>query len=242
MAVLLCNPFGEEAVRAHRLYRVLASQFESAGYAAMRFDFFGTGDSAGASCDISVRQWLDDIAIATAELERRAGVQRVVLIGLRFGATLAALASMNPGSGVRHLVLWDPVIDGTDYLLELGEMHRAFMAEEKGNALSAGKPSVDSTGGPFESLGTPLLPKLRAEIASIELSAPHLSSEQLTVVCTRKTERNQQLRGALAARPGCVWLEIENAVAWNSDAALNSATVPMEIIRAIVARVEEMNR
>src|SRR3954464_11609473 len=48
-AVLLCNPFGEEASRAHRMFRVLATQLERAGYPALRFDYSGTGDSLGDS-------------------------------------------------------------------------------------------------------------------------------------------------------------------------------------------------
>jgi len=46
-AVLLCNPFGEEASRSHRIYRVLATQLERAGFAALRFDYSGTGGLGG---------------------------------------------------------------------------------------------------------------------------------------------------------------------------------------------------
>ena len=60
-AVLLCNPFGEEASRAHRTFRVLATQLERAGYASLRFDYSSTGDSQGDS------DWL------SKELERCCG-------------------------------------------------------------------------------------------------------------------------------------------------------------------------
>ncbi len=44
-AVLLCNPFGQEAVRAHRIYRILAERLARAGHNVMRFDYYATGDS-----------------------------------------------------------------------------------------------------------------------------------------------------------------------------------------------------
>src|SRR4051812_43750768 len=37
-AVLLCNPFGQEAVRSHRVYRVLAERLARGGIAVLRFD------------------------------------------------------------------------------------------------------------------------------------------------------------------------------------------------------------
>jgi uncharacterized protein len=92
--VLLCNPFGEEAARAHRIYRVLATQLERSGYSVLRFDYSGTGDSMGESGDVSVIGWLDDIALAANELTLAVGARKLVAIGLRLGGTLAALAAL----------------------------------------------------------------------------------------------------------------------------------------------------
>jgi len=38
-AVLLCNPFGEEAIRAHRIYRILAERLARHGAHVLRFDW-----------------------------------------------------------------------------------------------------------------------------------------------------------------------------------------------------------
>ena len=37
------------------------------------------------------------------------------------------------------------------------------------------------------------------------------------------------------------WLDMPATVVWNSDAALNNAIVPIDIVQAIVARVEELS-
>jgi hypothetical protein len=46
-AVLLCNPFGQEAIRCHRAFRLLSARLASSGIPSLRFDYFGTGDSPG---------------------------------------------------------------------------------------------------------------------------------------------------------------------------------------------------
>ena len=49
--VVLCAPFGCEWLWAHRMYRRLASALEAQGFAVLRFDYEGTGDSRGSDED-----------------------------------------------------------------------------------------------------------------------------------------------------------------------------------------------
>jgi hypothetical protein len=65
--------------------------------------------------------------------------------------------------------------------------------------------------------------------------APH--ADQLTVITTRITPEIERLRPRLPAPTR--WVEMAESPAWNSDAALNAMTVPMDIVQAIVARIEE---
>lgn len=231
--MLLCNPFGEEASRAHRIYRVLATQLERAGYAALRFDYSGTGDSSGDSESATLDAWVEDVGAAVDRLQAISGATRIVAVGLRFGATLAMLASAR-GARLRHLVLWDPVIDGAQYLRELTAQHRAYMHEEVG-AHWEDKQRISANGIPTEVLGAPLGNKLGDQIAALDLAAIAPASELMTVLATRGDLAPLRARLPQATK----WIEMAESAAWNSDAALNAMTVPMDIVQAIVARIEE---
>ena len=234
--MLLCNPFGEEAARAHRIFRVLAMQLERAGYAALRFDYSGTGDSLGDSAAATVDAWVGDVLAAGERLRAVTGASRVAVVGLRFGATLAILASARGDLRPRQLVLWDPVVDGVAYLRELVAQHRAYMRAEIGPGWRD-RLQIAADGTPAEVLGAPIGPVLGGQIASIDLTEVAPRSEQLTVITTRATPELERLRPRLLASTR--WLELAESPAWNTDAALNAMTVPMDIVQAIVARIEE---
>ena len=122
-AVLLFNPFAHEAIHAHRLYRVLTQRLTRAGFDTMRFDYFGTGDSAGEDCDGELAGWAADGACAHEELVSRTNATRIVWIGARLGAAVAAQATYRLTRVPERVVLWDPIIDGRAYLEELAALH-----------------------------------------------------------------------------------------------------------------------
>ncbi len=116
--VVLCPPLGYEYICSHRTYRVLAERLAAAGFSVLRFDYRSTGDSAGADADATVGGWLEDIRSAIGELRDAAGVHRIVLAGLRIGATLAACEAADSG-GVDGLVLWSPCASGRAFTREM---------------------------------------------------------------------------------------------------------------------------
>jgi alpha-beta hydrolase superfamily lysophospholipase len=119
MGVVLCNPFGYEAMSIHRTYRHLAERLAAAGYPALRFDYDGTGDSAGQFGDPGrVRAALASIKAAIALMRARAGVRRIALFGVRLGASLATLAALADGD-VEALVSWAPIVSGRAHVREL---------------------------------------------------------------------------------------------------------------------------
>lgn len=230
--MLLCNPFGEEAARSHRTLRVLASQLERAGYAALRFDYRGTGDSWGDGADATIDQWLEDIAVAADELRRASAVDKLVLIGLRLGATLAALATARGVVRARHLIAWDPVVRGAGYLAELTAQHRAYLTEELG---AAWRPPIDD-GPPREAVGAPLGRALVDELTALDLAAEPPRADLITLLHTGGDAELDRLRARL---PAAHVIALAHSAAWNSDAAVNAAVVPMDAVTAVVRRVEE---
>lgn len=239
---MLCNPFGEEAARAHRLFRVLAGQLERAGYAVLRFDYRGTGDSAGEfgiPGEGSVLDWVEDIGLAAAELRKRAGATRVVLVGLRFGATLAALAALRSLVHTQHLILCDPVVNGDEYLPEMLLAHQKFMAEELGVPQWSGGSTTGSAKKNVEALGVGISPEFAAELTGINLARQMPRVERTTVVCSSATPAMLRLRESTTASAGNRWIDLVDVSAWNSDASLNSMIVPMEIVRTLASVIEE---
>jgi len=119
LGVVLCNPLGYEAMCVHRTYRELAERLSSRGFPALRFDYDGTGDSSGPwDAPDRVRAWVASIGAAVAEIRARAGVSRVALVGVRFGAALAFLAAKDDDT-IDGLVAWAPVVSGRAYVREL---------------------------------------------------------------------------------------------------------------------------
>jgi pimeloyl-ACP methyl ester carboxylesterase len=236
-SVLLCNPFGEEAARAHRAYRVLAGKLQDEGYATLRFDYSGTGDSSGDAIDSTVEQWVDDIEAAIGESRRQSGSSQVVLVGLRFGAALATLCARRENLGIAHLVLWDPVVRGDLYLQELAGMHAAYLNEELGRADF--QPGGNGGGFPAEALGMPISPTLAAQMAGIDIAPELPRTRHITVVSTRDSAQMQRLRTSWQPCPALRWIDVMEGTTWNSDAALNSALVPAREIASIVTGVME---
>ncbi|AKU98434.1 putative hydrolase of the alpha/beta superfamily [Labilithrix luteola] len=207
----------------------------------MRFDYGGTGDSMGDGADVTVQSCLADVALAADELRAASGASKVVAIGLRLGGTLAALATSRCALRLRHLVMWDPVFEGRAYLAELAAMHRRYMREEIGEHWEDRSP-VSAEGAPSEVLGAPISAAFASELGAIDLGATELRSDHVTVVGTSgATAASAGLRERLPESPSVRWLELPHSAAWNSDAALNAAVVPMDVVQAIVTRVEEVS-
>ncbi len=125
-AVLLCTPIFHEYIRAHLIVKQLANLLANSGYAVLRFDYSGNGDSNGKSRESSIAQWIADIATATEELCDRAEVTTINIIGMRLGATLAAQA-IDKGLSCDNLFVWDPIVRGTTYLDEISLLHAKLL-------------------------------------------------------------------------------------------------------------------
>jgi pimeloyl-ACP methyl ester carboxylesterase len=126
--LVICNPFGNEAVCAHRSIRHLAERARQSGIAALRFDYDGTGDSAGHDHEPDrLAAWRASIHAAVDELKRVTGLKRVSLLGIRLGASLAAAAAAERDD-IEALVTIAPVVSGKAYVREMRLLRRAIDA------------------------------------------------------------------------------------------------------------------
>ena len=165
--VVLCNPIGDDDVRAHRPLRHLAEMLSRAGFAVLRFDFHGTGDSSGTERDPGrVASWIADVQLAVDEIRARSAAERVAMVGLRFGATMAAWACRD--RPVDDLVLWNPYVSGRAYVGETTKLHKMLRMLEP-QSFAAEPPGWNSGGQ--EALGFLLTPETVADLQPIDLAA-----------------------------------------------------------------------
>ena len=116
----------------YRSYRSLAQVLTAAGFAVLRFDYRGTGDSLGDETDpAAARAWIDSIHAGADALKGWVGANAVAFFGLRLGATLAIIAA-SERRDVRALVVWSPFVSGRAFVREA----RAF-ARLSGDASDA---------------------------------------------------------------------------------------------------------
>lgn len=108
--MVLCPPFADEAVHAHRVLVALARRLAEAGLVAFLIDYAGTGDSEGGFEDGTLDRYVEDILAAAAYLRSETGVARCGLLGLRLGGNLATRAAARDPS-LSPLVLWARPLD-----------------------------------------------------------------------------------------------------------------------------------
>lgn len=130
-AVLHIPPFAEEMNRCRRMATLTADVLASAGFAVLRLDLFGTGDSAGDFAEADWTRWHADIAAATAWLRERYPNVPVSYWGVRLGSLLATEAALADGD-IQRLVLWQPQPSGKTALTQFLRIRVAASALDGG--------------------------------------------------------------------------------------------------------------
>ena len=147
--LVFCAPFAEEHKQGYRIFVELARRLTAEGFACLRFDYRGTGDSDGPFTDFTLAGAVGDIAAAAAFLRQRAPVERLGVIGLRLGASLAWRA-VEQGLDASLLALWQPITNGKlFYRLNIRRMLiRQMMTDGKaqGERDTADDASIDLDG------------------------------------------------------------------------------------------------
>ena len=170
--LVICKPFGYEAICSHRGTRAFAEAAAALGIPTLRFDFLGTGDSAEIDPqEDQFEAWSRDVAAAVEELRRLTGVERVCLLGFRLGGLLATIAADKCDGTVSSLILVAPVISGRRYVRELRTMRLAAMmgAESPDNSSVATSQLSSSLPGSMEVSGFTLSAATIKALSEIDL-------------------------------------------------------------------------
>jgi pimeloyl-ACP methyl ester carboxylesterase len=108
-----CHTLGVEQVTCYRVETENARAAAARGVPALRYHSRGHGDSGGDFDAVTFESLVEDACAAAAEARRRSGAPRVIWLGVRFGALVAAEALRRTGGGA--LALWEPVESTRDY-------------------------------------------------------------------------------------------------------------------------------
>jgi uncharacterized protein len=232
--IVLCYPAGQEYMRAHRAFRQLAILLSKAGFPVLRFDYFGTGDSNGESEEASMEQWADDVGTAIQELKDNAAVERVSLVGLRIGATLAARAQERRPD-VASVVLWDPVVDGAAYFREI------IATAESAGATIRYPDEVRDPEAPVGIFGYPWTGRLRRDLDAVRLDSYRTSAgNRVAVLVSAERPDYLGLRDHYARQTDRLTYRcIPSPGDWAYIDAYGSLLLPQDIIQGIVSYLTE---
>ncbi|HEX6639286.1 MAG TPA: alpha/beta hydrolase [Steroidobacteraceae bacterium] len=223
-AVLLCNPFGREAIQLHRLYRVLADRLSRAGNDVLRFDYYGAGESAGEDLDADLDAWGDDVLTAHAELLKRSANPLTTWMGARLGANLAQRVA--PRVPLARLVLLDPIADGRDYLDSLRAQHAAMLIESQQGTLPKELPGFREDERQYieEACGFAVPRKFCNDLRAIRF-APVDSDADTVLICDAQTPNGQALVAAAGSR-----MRVAN---FSHGADWTSSLVPPQVLNLL---------
>ncbi len=231
-AVLLCAPIGMEYQRTHYAIRLVAIQLAKAGFHVLRFDYHGIGDSSGQVGTGQFDRWLDDIALAARELIEISGAQNLIIVGLRTGAVLAIEALAKRDIETKAIVLWDPVISGSEYLSMLEELQSQLVLLRKAPV----SPTDELMGARFPQ-------DLRTAIQGINLaerSAMPDSQSAALIVSEDSSEFRALLERMQRCWPNAIYRPMIEPVRWNTISAAYEGRLTGPIVRAVSEAVESL--
>lgn len=239
-ALLMCCPFGHEAIRVHRLYRVLADRIARLGFAVLRFDFYGNGESGGDDVEGEMKGWQLDLLRAHEELVRRSGSRQLTWLGARLGATLA-LQGARHAKGLQRLILWEPILDGPAYVEELHAGQLAmlevgyyaknpawYLPRERGD----GPRITEALGHRISSVLAAQWAALNPESLTLDVALPttvfaKAQDEAARRWCAHETSRGRPVDHEV----------LEHPIVWTSDPIPNQAIVPVDVTRRLISLI-----
>lgn len=112
--LVFCAPFADEQRASYRNLIEFGRDASERGYATLRFDYLGTGDSEGDFSRFSLSSAKQQILEELLLLRQRLADKPLGALGLRLGANLA----LSLAEELDFLILWQPIPDGTTFYQE----------------------------------------------------------------------------------------------------------------------------
>ena len=193
--VVICPPVGIDLSHTYTNLLLLARALTHAGFLVVRFDYDGTGQSAGGMGDSDrLDSWIESIR-AAVDIAREAGVAWLGGVGLRLGATLLARAAAMDGA-FSSLALWDPYSSGTAFLREQTAVKLGVLPQ-----LSESVPGLAAPGYVFS-------PETVEELQGLEIaSADELRAECVLALTDPARRTDKRLKQKLGEESPMEWQE-----------------------------------
>lgn len=145
VGVVIAPPLFHEQPRSRRFIAEMAADLARQGVPCLRFDYHGTGDSTGTGDDTDFTTLRRDLSTAVAALRRKASVRRVCLLAWRASA-LPLQGWTDDRVDVDLIVLWEPIVDGAEWLRRLGESDARERAVRPPGTPGGARSSAESDG------------------------------------------------------------------------------------------------
>lgn len=228
--VVLCYPFGQEYMRAHRAFRQLALLLAKKGYHVLRFDYRGTGDSSGDIEDVTPQDWIEDVGLAVQELRDSAGVNSITVVGLRLGALVAGAACARD-LNVDRLIVWDPIVEGEGYEREL----LAEIAAEQPTDWSPRSGNAETADGALLFNGFRLSRQFREGLRALTLCQGAPSAQSILQIVSHETPVFGALRDNWRGHGGFRYQFTQAPHDWNYVDNFGGILLPQPVIQSIVS-------
>jgi alpha/beta superfamily hydrolase len=195
VAVVVAPPFLMEFQRNYRREVLLGRALAAAGIPALRFSYRGQGHSAGSPRDLGYEQAVADTVAAVGHARERTGIDRVVIVGTRLATIVAAAAAVE--SDVRHIVGWDPIVQGSAWVRELARAAKV-QAMRDDDAAPGSLAEQLAERGETEVLGSSLYPSLHDGLDEVALAEPAAGLSAMLLVQFGRPDKIKKALSTLA--------------------------------------------
>jgi pimeloyl-ACP methyl ester carboxylesterase len=136
MGWVMCHSLGMEQIHLGRLDVIVARALTAAGFPTLRFAGQGYGDSELGSEVVGLASHVAEAVDAVHFMAAQPGIDRVGVMGAKFGGAVAALVAEK--LGLEAMALWEPSVKGSRYMRDLfrRELYAKLTAGEESSGAS----------------------------------------------------------------------------------------------------------